>query len=452
VANAQSRGAPLAQAVVSEDHARQELARANDRRIRYHFIAAPLDSGAPGGRATDGIVTGSASKLKNLPYAITASGNKERMLHSASAGKSFAVLGNSPYTSAEVSVPDDVSEVEIYLGNDAYEVRRVKPLFRVTPNAHGVTHVYIHELPQLRLRRLQSEPATAAGYPAANHAQTVRKPDDTHIGYLTGDVWKDFSYEFTVADVSRLCGASNLTRPYAEDRGRNQVRPARAWPGVPPAVMGEQRPGLPFPAPPANGLAPVPARQGNLEALMILDWAEVLSPIFEGRYEGLIGTGHSDWGCHVDLPVVNIRLRYQQGAFANATGAGDGVTVADVLKRTNPVTYKGVIEAAWKSGIDELVLSSSWRPMLGSILHRMGVGLDVVFVDDFDDRNAQGQPINRFQVNISSGARSQLYSTFEAIIFADRTNLGGFKADPWLNTDDVHRNHLHVSAVDQDAR
>lgn len=337
------------------------------------------------------------------------------------------------------------------MGNDAYEARRISPLFRVTPNAEGLTVVYIHELPHLRLSRLQASPATTAAYPVAAHAQTFKKPDDTHIGYLTGDVWKDFSYEFSITDISRLCAPSTLTRPFAEDRGRNRVRPAATRPELPPTATGEGRPIPPFPG--RHEVVPPPAlpRPDTQETLIIDDWAAVLLPIFEGRYDGLIGARHSDWGCHIDLPIVNIRLRYQQGAFANAIGAGERITVADVLKRTNPLTYKGVIEAAWKSGIDELVLSSTWRPMLGSVLHRMGVGLDVVFVDDFDDRDAQGRPINRFQVNIASGARSRLYSTFEAIVFADSENLGGFKADPWLNTDQTHRNHLHVSAVDPDA-
>jgi hypothetical protein len=190
-----------------------------------------------------------------------------------------------------------------------------------------------------------------------------------------------------------------------------------------------------------------------METLVVADWAEVLAPIYEGRIAGQVGTRYSDFGCHIDLPVVNIRLKYQQGAFSNAIGAADSVQIADVLKRTNPVTYKGIVEAAWKAGIDELILSSTWRPMLGSILHRMGIGVDVVFVDDLDDRDPQGRPINRFKIHDDSGRPNAVYSSFQAIVLNDPVNLGGFHADPWNRsaTDKTHKNHLHVSAVDADA-
>ncbi|UTA52747.1 hypothetical protein L3D22_10095 [Lysobacter soli] len=392
----------------------------------------------------------SASRLERLPYIVTAAGEKDRVLASTISGLSFARLGTPPNT-REIVVPDDVTAVEIYLGNDAFAARRHVPLFRVDLNHTGLTRVVIHELPTIRLSRLQADPLHAPDYPATSARGTARRADNVHTGYLTGDVWKDLSYAFTLTDVARLCRPSTMTRQYAEARGREQIRPAGAPVRYPPTVTDAPRPGLPV-VPAITARPPQPVRQGNLETLTIADWSQALSPIYEGAYTGLVGSQHSDWGCTVDLPSVNLRIRYVPGAFSNAIGAGDEITIADVLKRTHPVTYKGAIEAAWKSGIDELSVSSTWRPMLGSVLHRMGVGLDIIFVDDYDDRDPRGRPIERFQVHIDSGARSTLYSTFEAIAFADSANLGGYKSDPWINTNPTHRNHLHVSAIDEDER
>lgn len=195
MSNVHARGQPLAGAASSEDHSRQIVARAASRRIKYHFIAAPLDENGPGGLAGDGIVTDSPSNLNGLPYAITAAGDIARVLHATVRGKTYAILGKL-FETVEVSVPDDVDAVDIFLCNDAYEARRKSPLFQVTPNGTGLTHVYIHELPQVRLRRLQANAATAIAYPGTSQGQTTKRPDDTHIGYLTGDVWKELAYAY----------------------------------------------------------------------------------------------------------------------------------------------------------------------------------------------------------------------------------------------------------------
>lgn len=438
-----TRGKPLASTVATDDPAKKEEAKASARRIQYRFIAAPLDvsPSAPGANAADKIVTDSASNLNGLPYVVTASGGKTRVLNAKLKGKSYAELGR-PHNTPEITVPDGVDAVEIYIGNDAYESRRFHPLFTVTPNAQGLTIVTVHELPQKRLKRLQDDPNTAKDYPAAGEGKTVKKEDNTYIGYLTGDVWKTLSYEFTMADVRRLCTASDLSRDFKEDQGRNLVTPLTNTPRAP------QVPAVPA----AN---PAATQQDQQETLSISDWSVVLAPIYESRIEELTGTTHDQMTGYVDLPVVNIRLRYQTGAFANAVGASNSVQPADVLKRTNPLAYKGIVEAAWKTGIDELILSSTWRPMLGSKLHRMGVAVDVIFVDDYDDRDNEGREIDKFKVHLSSGVEpSSLYSTFSAIAMTDSTNLGGFKADPWDRKagDNLHKNHMHVSATDNDAK
>ncbi|MFQ6309110.1 hypothetical protein [Lysobacter capsici] len=472
---------PLASTTASESLVAKKDAKASARRVQYRIVSAPLDGNAvPGGKAGDKIVTDSASNLKNLPYAVTAAGDKTRVLSTKAKGKTYSVFAGRPFNTAEIAIPDDVSEVEIYLGNDAYEARRKHPVFKVTPDAQGLTVVTLHELPNKRLKRLQEDAKTSKDYPAADRGKTAKKEGGGHIGYLTGDVWKEFSYEFSLADVTRLCTASSLTRKFQEDRGRNAVtpltatqpirandflqpqEPARrdntfvAWQPplyrIEPLQQGQPLTAVPSAA--ASGQAAATDDKGN-ETLAISDWSQVLAPLYNGSIEELTGKEHYELTGYVDLPLVNIRLRYDAGSFANAVGASESVTPADVLKRTNPLTYKGLVEAAWKSGIDELVLSSTWRPMLGSVLHRMGVAVDVIFVDDYDDQTAKGGEVAKFKVHINSGKTpGTLYSTFNAIVLADSKNLGGFKADPWNRAanDKLHANHMHVSASDPDAK
>lgn len=182
VTQPQNRQGPIATAVVSEDHHRQHVAYTAGRKVRYEFLAAQKDENAEGGKAGDRVVTDSASRLSTLPYVVTAAGDKNRVLCTTLSGKSFARLG-VPFNTPEVRVPDDVTAVEIYLGNDAFAARRFTPLFRVELNDTGLTRVVIHELPLVRLKRLQSAPATSARFPTTPYSGTSQRTDGIHVGY-----------------------------------------------------------------------------------------------------------------------------------------------------------------------------------------------------------------------------------------------------------------------------
>ncbi len=51
--------------------------------------------------------------------------------------------------------------------------------------------------------------------------------------------------------------------------------------------------------------------------------------------------------------------------------------LADGLPRVHPAGYAALFTAALENSITAITLSSCWRPMLGSIVHRIGLGLDV---------------------------------------------------------------------------
>jgi hypothetical protein len=54
--------------------------------------------------------------------------------------------------------------------------------------------------------------------------------------------------------------------------------------------------------------------------------------------------------------------------------------LVDGLTRVHPGGYAALFNAAIDNGVDRIVVTSCWRPMLGSIAHRLGLGLDVNFV------------------------------------------------------------------------
>lgn len=54
---------------------------------------------------------------------------------------------------------------------------------------------------------------------------------------------------------------------------------------------------------------------------------------------------------------------------------------ADVPSRIHPEAYAAAAMAALEAGVKRVLLSNSWRPMLGSIGHRAGLGLDVAYLD-----------------------------------------------------------------------
>lgn len=52
----------------------------------------------------------------------------------------------------------------------------------------------------------------------------------------------------------------------------------------------------------------------------------------------------------------------------------------DIPSRVHPAAYAAAVRAAFTAGIDEVHLTNSWRPMLGAMPHRIGLGLDINYI------------------------------------------------------------------------
>jgi hypothetical protein len=77
-----------------------------------------------------------------------------------------------------------------------------------------------------------------------------------------------------------------------------------------------------------------------------------------------------------------LKVTWLNEAFENCRENIPAITSLEAAKReliprVNPNTYQAFIQAALEMGAQEMDITSGWRPMLGSVLHRIGVGLDV---------------------------------------------------------------------------
>lgn len=71
--------------------------------------------------------------------------------------------------------------------------------------------------------------------------------------------------------------------------------------------------------------------------------------------------------------------------FDSSSNASSNIStfslLSDGLPRTHPKGLVALFQAAQQAGVSKLTLSSAWRPMLGSIAHRSGLGLDINYLE-----------------------------------------------------------------------
>lgn len=103
-------------------------------------------------------------------------------------------------------------------------------------------------------------------------------------------------------------------------------------------------------------------------------------------YGGAASVGSSDISLSVVKPnKKTLRIHWGSAAFDNCRRnipaiTGLAVAKTELIPRVHPQTYKAFLKAAFDLDAEELEIASGWRPMLGSVLHRIGVGLDVAVI------------------------------------------------------------------------
>lgn len=90
-------------------------------------------------------------------------------------------------------------------------------------------------------------------------------------------------------------------------------------------------------------------------------------------------------------------------------------TATEVLPRTHPKAFIALFTEAYAAGVTALTVTSTWRPCLGSIGHRAGLGIDVSYIEagthkiPMDRKPLKGKGSN---VNVSQREK-ELFAEYE---------------------------------------
>ena len=104
---------------------------------------------------------------------------------------------------------------------------------------------------------------------------------------------------------------------------------------------------------------------------------QAIKDIYDGKLKG------SNGRYSLDADVGNNqKIKFVWGGGnENALGNISSLDIkAELLTRVQPNTYGALLKAAIDAQVDEVTITSGWRPMLGSVFHRLGLGLDVTYV------------------------------------------------------------------------
>lgn len=137
-------------------------------------------------------------------------------------------------------------------------------------------------------------------------------------------------------------------------------------------------------------------------------------------------------------------------AFADSDNARANITycslLKDVLPRTHPAAFAALLSEAHKAGVTEVHVTSCWRPMLGSIAHRAGLGLDIVYIANA----SQTVRINRVGLT-GAGGRNPNITTQEKQRYDEymeaRKEASEIFATPISNKTDAVENAQEISRI-----
>ncbi|RAR59941.1 hypothetical protein C7401_11070 [Paraburkholderia unamae] len=443
-----------------------------DRLVSFVFYCAPLDryngmySDLHGLDTSKYGVTDSASYLTRLPFVVVDVDTKKVIYPTSGAYKEFP---GRTYTSAlhdgkrsvhsldAIHIPDEVKRIALHIANDAFRYHRNFQLYpwTVPDAAHSKIHIF-----ELRsdVQNKFIEKNNLPSIPSENTLVVKSAPTNEYYGFLTGDLWRKVSHEYTDADISRLCPSGTISRnALAGDMPHPQVaaHPSHALvPAMTNAVTPHSDGPHAYVGPVLGGSSPasvpavvsapaLPQVTGSVETIAV-DWLATLAPIYAA------GAGSRSMApLTVEIPTLGITLTFIGRALANAINTSDNTTIQQAIKRTSPRTFAAALKAAWRLHIDKLSLSSSWRPMLGSRLHKMGDGLDVTSFEDslehidFTIHN-HGAGDRNLPFPTSSGG--QKLAKLYAELNRDSETLHGAIYTPWLNWVEPHDTHMHITA------
>jgi hypothetical protein len=207
-------------------------------------------------------------------------------------------------------------KVALYLNSDAHPDRRTTPVYGITANEHDVS-VTIQEKQGKHTEADTPVLQPAKAAPPTKEGAAKAPQIDEYAAPLTGDIWMKISHKYTEAEAKAL---------------------------IPGDVSSEVA-------------AAVTAMYGGL----ISNQITIELPAKEA----------------VAAKKLKVKFPHQNNPANNITAFS---LLTDGVQRAHPAGYAVLFQAALDNEIDELTMNSCWRPLMGSIKHRAGLGLDVGYV------------------------------------------------------------------------
>ena len=110
--------------------------------------------------------------------------------------------------------------------------------------------------------------------------------------------------------------------------------------------------------------------------------------------------------------TLRVRFAEAQNVRENTAYVSE---IRGVLTRTHPRAYAALLAEAGAVGITEMHVTSGWRPMLGSIVHRAGLGLDI----NYAERDKERVYINRAVLTSTKAKPDENVSRKEQELYAE---------------------------------
>ena len=126
--------------------------------------------------------------------------------------------------------------------------------------------------------------------------------------------------------------------------------------------------------------------------------------------------------------TLKVNFTEAENVLANTTYCP---LLSGVLSRTHPCAFAALFAEAYAVGVTELLVTSTWRPMLGSIVHRAGLGLDVVYIANGNEKVR----INRVGLNGRNGAHNENVSEREKQLYAEYEAAKKHASEKTVNSD-----------------
>lgn len=99
----------------------------------------------------------------------------------------------------------------------------------------------------------------------------------------------------------------------------------------------------------------------------------------------------------------------------------------DGLTRVHPAGFAALFTAAKSSNATSIQISSCWRPLLGSIVHRAGLGLDVIFIGNTIINRQELKNTNASQTGNVSSKERELFKKYLESKEAERRAISNKK-------------------------